>query len=46
MKTAAISIRITPQMKQALEKLAKADGRSLANYVERILATVLKEEGR
>ena len=37
-KTAAISIRVVPALKERLEKHAKAEGRSLANYVERVLA--------
>ncbi|KAB2916746.1 MAG: ribbon-helix-helix protein, CopG family [Hyphomicrobiaceae bacterium] len=33
-KTAALSIRIEPELKAALERLAKDDRRSLASYVE------------
>ena len=33
-KTAPLSIRITPDLKAALERLAEADKRSLASYVE------------
>jgi len=33
-KTAALSIRITPELKLALEDLAENDKRSLASYVE------------
>lgn len=36
-RTAAVSIRVEPSVKEALEKLAREDGRSLASYVERIL---------
>jgi hypothetical protein len=36
-KTAALSIRIEPALKAALEKLAAADKRSLASYVEIVL---------
>jgi len=33
-KTAALSLRIEPELKAALERLAEADRRSLASYVE------------
>jgi predicted transcriptional regulator len=33
-KTAALSIRIEPQLKSDLERLAERDKRSLASYVE------------
>ena len=33
-KTAALSIRVEPELKAALERLAKADKRSLASYIE------------
>jgi predicted transcriptional regulator len=33
-KSAPLSIRITPTLKEALERLAEADKRSLASYVE------------
>lgn len=37
-KTAAISIRVEPAFKEALEEEARKDGRTLASYVERVLA--------
>ena len=36
-RSASIGIRVEPELKAALEKLATADGRTLANYVERVL---------
>ncbi|MGE0766837.1 MAG: hypothetical protein AB7L90_10265 [Hyphomicrobiaceae bacterium] len=36
-KTAPLSVRITPDLKAALEALAEADKRSLASYVEIVL---------
>jgi predicted transcriptional regulator len=36
-KTAAISVRVEPDLKEALERLAEADRRSLASYVEGVL---------
>jgi predicted HicB family RNase H-like nuclease len=44
-KTAAISARIAPAVKAAAEKAAAADGRSLANWVERALVRALVEQG-
>jgi predicted transcriptional regulator len=46
-KTAALSIRIEPELKAALERLASADKRSLASYVEIALQKhVDTEKGR
>ncbi len=36
-KTAALSFRIEPELKEALQQLATADDRTLANYIERVL---------
>lgn len=33
-KTAPLSIRITPELKEALEKLADEDRRALSSYVQ------------
>jgi hypothetical protein len=33
-KTAALSVRVEPELKAALERLAEEDKRSLASYVE------------
>jgi hypothetical protein len=37
-KTAALSLRIEPSLKEALEKAAAAERRPLASYVEIILS--------
>jgi hypothetical protein len=37
-KTAAIAVRIPPHLKEAIQQQAAADGRSMASYVERVLA--------
>jgi len=42
-RTAALSIRIEPEVKAAAEKAAAADGRSLANWVEHTLTARLRE---
>lgn len=44
-KTSAISVRVTDETKQAVEKAAAEDGRSIASYVERLLTAHLKESG-
>lgn len=36
-KTERLYIRITPEMKEALQEIAAADGRSLSNYIENLL---------
>lgn len=36
-KTASIGFRIEPELKEALQQLAVADDRTLANYIERVL---------
>ena len=36
-KTASIGFRIEPELKEALQQLASADDRTLANYIERVL---------
>jgi predicted HicB family RNase H-like nuclease len=36
-KTAVLNVRIRPSIKAIVERLADADGRSLANYVERLI---------
>jgi hypothetical protein len=44
-KTAAISVRVDPKLKEALESAAKADDRTVAQYVERLLIAHLKSAG-
>jgi hypothetical protein len=44
-KTSAISIRVSENVKAAAEKAAADDDRSLASYVERLLAQHLREKG-
>jgi predicted transcriptional regulator len=45
-KTAALSIRIEPELKAALEKLAEADRRSVAAYVEIALRDHVERQKR
>jgi hypothetical protein len=42
-RSTQIGFRIKPSLKAGLEKLAKADGRSLANYLERLLEAHLEQ---
>lgn len=44
-KTERVNIRITPEMKEKLQKAADAENRTLTNYIENIIINVLKEEG-
>lgn len=37
MKTERLEIRITPELKSQLQALAAADGRSISNYITRLL---------
>jgi hypothetical protein len=45
MKTEALSVRVSPVMKKAVEKAAKDDRRSTASMVEKILIEWLDEHG-
>ena len=44
-KTAAISVRVRDDVKEAAEKAAADDHRPLASYVEKLLTEHLKAEG-
>lgn len=44
-RTAALGFRISSEMKEALERAAKADDRSVSSLVERILKAWLIENG-
>ena len=41
-----IGFRVRPALKADLEQLAKADGRSLANYLERLLEVHVEQAKR
>lgn len=46
-RSASLGLRIKPSLKAALEALAEAEGRSLANYIERLLeAHVVATRGK
>lgn len=43
-KTAAMNMRVDPQLRADIELLARSDDRSIANYVERILKAHVEAE--
>jgi hypothetical protein len=45
MKTAAINVRVSPEIKAAIEKAAAADTRSVASLVEKVLTDWLRSQG-
>ena len=44
-KTERVNIRLTPEMKEKLQKAADAENRTWTNYIENIIINALKEEG-
>ena len=42
-KTERIDIRITPELKQQLQKLAEAENRTVSNYIENLIIRELKK---
>lgn len=36
-KTERLQIRISPELKAQLQKLAEADGRTVSNYIEQLI---------
>lgn len=44
-KTERINLRLTPEMKEKLQKAADAENRTLTNYIEHIIIEALKKEG-
>mgnify|MGYP004472241627 FL=1 len=44
-KTERINLRLTPEMKEKLQKAADAENRTLTNYIENIIIKALKKEG-
>ena len=45
MKTLPVSVRLSPDVKAALEEAAEADSRSISSYMEKVLAEHLREKG-
>ena len=46
LKTAILTIRIRPSVKKAAERRAADEGRSLANYIERLIERDTKPSKR
>jgi len=44
-KTAAIGIRIEPELKDAIEEAARSDRRSVASYIEKLIVDDLDRKG-
>jgi len=44
-RTASIGIRVEPDLKEAAEKAAKADHRTVASLIEKILTEWLEQNG-
>lgn len=45
-KTVSLTIRVTPSVKQLVERLAADDGRSVASYIERLILRADGDETR
>ena len=43
-KTDRLQIRISPELKQQLQRLADADGRTVSNYIEQLIRAALEEK--
>ena len=44
-KTERIDIRISPELKQQLQKAAAAENRTVSNYIENLIQKDIKERG-
>mgnify|MGYP001547785733 CR=1 FL=1 len=42
-KTKLLNIRIDPELKKKAKKLAESDGRSLSNWVTKLISSTVKE---
>lgn len=40
-KTERLQIRISPELKEQLQRLAEAEGRTVSNYVEQLIKAAL-----
>jgi hypothetical protein len=45
LKTVPVGLRITPSLKDALDRAAAEDERPLASFVERVLTDYLRKKG-
>lgn len=44
-KSERIYIRITPELKEQLQKKAEAENRSVTNYIESLIKQAMKKDG-
>jgi len=44
-KTKSLGVRVEPEIKEALERAAKDDHRSMASLIEKILAEAMRKGG-
>ena len=44
-KTERVNLRLTPELKERLQKAADEENRTLTNYIENLIIRALKEEG-
>jgi hypothetical protein len=44
-KSAPLGLRVNPDVKEALERAAQDDDRSVASYAERVLIAHLRDKG-
>ena len=44
-RTASLGMRIWPSLKEAVDRVAKQDGRTTTQYVERLLIAHLRDKG-
>jgi predicted DNA-binding protein len=45
-KTERLQIRITPELKAQLQKLAEAEGRTVSNYIEQLIKTSINNTAK
>ena len=43
-KSERLQIRITPELKAELQRLAEADGRTVSNYVEQLIKSAVESK--
>lgn len=44
MKTEVIRLRVTPELKEAISKLAKKENRTMSNYIENLIIKATERE--
>lgn len=44
MKSERLQVRLTPELKQQLQRLAEAEGRTVSNYVEQLIKREIEKQ--